>query len=435
MAEYDYAMPDEERKRAAWMALAQASAGLLGAPRGREFQALGQGVQQGLLSYGDAQSQWQRSQQERIKMQMAQEAFAAQQEERQMKLAEAKRLQEQQQVDQRALGGFFGGGPQLQNMGPGGPTPANAAAVAPPSRGQQYRMAADYYAQRGNAEMAKKYNEQADKWDEEYSTTPQVTLQNNVPVLAQFGKRGGIKVAEGFAPPPDTQVLNLGNRHTVIDKRTTPVGTSFDVGVGPDTVYSGNITMRGQNMTDARARESTAAAAGGKANELVATVRKEFNSLDEVKNFKAVVPMLESARKAPDTPAGDLDLIYAVGKVLDPGSVVREGELSLVIKSGTPMEQFNGYVRAIGAGKGRLPPAQRAKLVAMLEGRVGELASGYQRSKALYERQARAAGLPTEQIFAEVPDAAPAPAAPAAATLSPQEQAELDALRKRFGRK
>lgn len=256
MDNFDMQMPDEERKRQAWLALAMGSAGLLGAPKGREWQAVGQGLQQGLLSYGDAQSQWQRGQQDKLKMQMAQEQFQAQQEERQMKIAEAKRLQGQQAADQQALGGMFQSGPQLQNMGPGGPTPANAAAVAPPSRIQQYRQAADYYAQRGNAEMAKKYNEQADKWEEEYSTTPQVMMQGGNPVAAQFGKRGGIKVAEGVAPPPKLHFTNLGDRYVAQDEYRTAPGTSLPMGQSPDSKASNALGWANYGLTkerDARA--------------------------------------------------------------------------------------------------------------------------------------------------------------------------------------
>jgi hypothetical protein len=168
--------------------------------------------------------------------------------------------------------------------------------------------------------------------------------------------------------------------------------------------------MRGQDMTDARSRESNQTALVGKQADATSALRKEFQGLDEVKNFKAAVPMVESARKAPDTPAGDLDLIYAVGKALDPNSVVREGELSLVIKSGTPLEQFQGYTRAIAAGKGRLPPAQRQKLIAMLENRVAQLGQSYGRTRSAYEKQAAAMGLPADQIFAEVAPSGNAPA-------------------------
>lgn len=194
-----------------------------------------------------------------------------------------------------------------------------------------------------------------------------------------------------------------------------------------------DVTMRGQDLTDRRARDFNAAqmanaaatretaaatrdAARTTANaSSIAAIRKEFNGLQEVQNFKAAAPVIASARKAPDTPAGDLDLIYAVGKVLDPNSVVREGEMALVIKSGSPMEKFQGMANYVMGG-GRLPAGQRAKLVKMLDGRVAELENSYKASRQTYERAADAAGLPKDQIFTDV-DAgqAAAPTAPTTA--------------------
>jgi len=164
---------------------------------------------------------------------------------------------------------------------------------------------------------------------------------------------------------------------------------------------SAQVTREGQTLTDARERERNAALAGTKTTEAITALRKEFDDVPEVKNYRAVLPIIESARKAPNTPAGDLDLIYAVGKVLDPTSVVREGEMALVIKSGSPMERFKGQVQYIMAGKGRLSEQNRKELTEMLGGRVGQLEKGYQDAKAVYERAAQARGLPFDQIFRE----------------------------------
>lgn len=134
-----------------------------------------------------------------------------------------------------------------------------------------------------------------------------------------------------------------------------------------------------------------------------AGARKEFNDLPEVKNYKTVIPIVNSARNAPDTPAGDLDLIYAVGKVLDPNSVVREGEMALVIKSGSPLQRFQGTVNYITSGRGRLPPEQRAQLMNMLNGRVQGLEEGYNAARSTYEPMVQRSGLNPLNVFTELP--------------------------------
>ncbi len=147
-------------------------------------------------------------------------------------------------------------------------------------------------------------------------------------------------------------------------------------------------------------------------------MRKEFSALPEVKNYKAVKPIMASIAKAPDTPAGDLDLIYAVGKVLDPDSVVREGEMTLVIKSGSPLQRFEGTVNYIMRGKGRLPQGQRQELLNMLQGRVGGLEQAYNQARATYEPMVTRSGLNPANVFTEFEPGK----APAASTPTPQRR-------------
>lgn len=139
-----------------------------------------------------------------------------------------------------------------------------------------------------------------------------------------------------------------------------------------------------------------------KAREDADNLRKEFNALPEVKNFKEVVPIINAAKDAPNTPAGDFALIYGVGKILDPGSVVREGEMSLVIKSGSPAERVKGYLSYL-SGNGRLTPTQRAELTSMLDVRVGEMGTAYDAAKTTYKGIAEKRGYSPEDIFTGQP--------------------------------
>lgn len=130
----------------------------------------------------------------------------------------------------------------------------------------------------------------------------------------------------------------------------------------------------------------------------VQSLRKEYRGLDSVKNYETVLPLLESAKKAPDTGYGDMDLIYAVGKILDPGSVVREGELALTIAAGSPMQKLLGTTRFSIEKGGRLTPESRRQIVGMLEGRVGALESAYQRDLTQYSQYARELGIDPSSV-------------------------------------
>ncbi len=174
----------------------------------------------------------------------------------------------------------------------------------------------------------------------------------------------------------------------------------------------GTLAQQGATLAETRRHNQATEGLQGAGNtrQGVVELRKEFNGLPEVQAYKAAVPMVESARKAPNTTAGDLDVIYAVGKALDPNSVVREGELNLVLKTGSPLERVLGSMGYV-IGQGRLSPQQRQKLLNMLDNRVGELGRQYGAARTTYEKAADANGLPKDQIFVDIPRADPARAA------------------------
>lgn len=152
-------------------------------------------------------------------------------------------------------------------------------------------------------------------------------------------------------------------------------------------------------------RERAAASSEHKEFRDVMSLRKEFESLDAVKNYRAVVPIINSAKNAPDTGYGDMDLIYAVGKILDPESVVREGELVLTIAASSPLSRMFGAGRFALESGGRIPPNARQQLLQMLNGRVGALREQYDAESRRYGGYAQQNGWSQEQIIGNQPAA------------------------------
>lgn len=126
------------------------------------------------------------------------------------------------------------------------------------------------------------------------------------------------------------------------------------------------VQIRGQNMADARARESNAinAAGIGKAEIKAETdLRKEFNSLPIAKDFNDVRMSMGKVRglanKKDATAADDIALIFSYMKMLDPGSVVREGEFANAQNAaGVPDRVVNAYNRAL---KGNMLNAEQRR--------------------------------------------------------------------------
>ena len=93
---------------------------------------------------------------------------------------------------------------------------------------------------------------------------------------------------------------------------------------------------------------------------MASDLRKEFTARPEVKNFADVRSSYEKIKEVAKKPsaAGDISMIFSYMKMLDPGSVVREGEqASAQNAAGVPDRVRNLYNNLI-TGE-RLNPKQR----------------------------------------------------------------------------
>lgn len=210
----------------------------------------------------------------------------------------------------------------------------------------------------------------------------------------------------------------LGQQVKVFDN-VGNTGATFAPGSGTvnadPTKQPGNALLRStldQGAAQAerdRAAAVASRAATGKKDEPkdrfkdVTTLRKEFNDQKEVQAFRDIIPIVEAARTTPDTLAGDIQIAYAVGKILDPASVVREGELKLVGNAATVLEKFKGEFAALTQGKGRLTPATRASLMGMLDTAVTQRETAYKATEDTYRGIAAQNGFPMDQVIINAP--------------------------------
>lgn len=97
-----------------------------------------------------------------------------------------------------------------------------------------------------------------------------------------------------------------------------------------------------------------------------ASLRKEFNSLKEVENWKETAAAYNQIRalasKSNPTPADDMALTYAFMKANDPGSVVRESEFAMVARTAGLPDQVAIALDKLNKGQG-LTPRIRQQLV------------------------------------------------------------------------
>ncbi|MGM5020182.1 M15 family metallopeptidase [Tardiphaga sp. 367_B4_N1_1] len=100
-------------------------------------------------------------------------------------------------------------------------------------------------------------------------------------------------------------------------------------------------------------------------------LRNEFTALPAYKNMAQAAPVYQSMRDAAgrDTKAADLNIVYGLGKIMDPGSVVREGEIQMANNAQGWQEKLNGIIAQINS-KGSLTPEGRQALMAEAHSRI-----------------------------------------------------------------
>ena len=103
----------------------------------------------------------------------------------------------------------------------------------------------------------------------------------------------------------------------------------------------------------------------------VSGLRKEVQSLPSYKNLAQALPiyrsMFETAGR--DTKASDLNLVYGLGKIMDPTSVVREGEMVMDSNTSALPDWVQGANNSVNGGS-KLTPETRQALMREAFGRV-----------------------------------------------------------------
>ena len=262
--------------------------------------------------------------------------------------------------------------------------------------------------------------------------------------LRMFGTAMGEKVAEVQLPS------TMG---------AIPTGYMYDPETGELRPVPGGPKAAPSVATAAAAPRASEGAPEGLSKDIrtqATSLRKEFNARPEVKDYRSksssVANMRVFAKRA--SPASDMSMIFLFMKMLDPTSVVREGEYANAQNATSIPERIrNQYNKAIN-GTG-LNPKQRQDFLSQAESILLNAETSYQMAQAEYADYARLSGVPTELLFGEqvrkpatpqaqrgglllrpgVPGAPPPSpqATVSSGNLSAAEQAELEQLRREFG--
>lgn len=175
-------------------------------------------------------------------------------------------------------------------------------------------------------------------------------------------------------------------------------------------------------------------------------LRKEFDDLPEVRNYKTQLPIIKSMIGSLDKEGSDLDFIYGTAKIIDPAGAVQQGDADTIRNSSTLNSLLGGYLNVVQGG-GKLGPERRRQILDLALQRVKnshDLYSGAVERYSSYAKDdygvdprkvVRDLGAPPElppppdagpKIYGAVPEAAPeaAKVPPPMLMLNPAQRAK-----------
>jgi hypothetical protein len=160
-----------------------------------------------------------------------------------------------------------------------------------------------------------------------------------------------------------------------------------------------------------RAAEESMPASGDSASKL----RNEVQGLPSYKNIAQAAPVYKSMLDAAgrDNRAADVNIIYGMAKIMDPGSVVRESEMTVAQAVATLPQQLQATVQSQLASSGRLTPEVREAIMQEAHSRINAYQGMFEQDAGMYRgiaqrgRMNEADVLPTFGPYEQYKRAAP----------------------------
>lgn len=198
------------------------------------------------------------------------------------------------------------------------------------------------------------------------------------PTLTPLGPPHVREPAPQTAPQATHDVLENTRLNQQID--STPIS---NVNTAANTARTQQTTQQsdsgGHNFTDEH------------------SLSQQYAQNPSVQAYQTVLPIYRAAQRAGDTPAGDLQLVYAFARIMDPLTGVREGEAASVAGAAAPDQRIQGYMDYLH-GHGQFTPELRQQLRAEMAARGSSLDQDYNRVRSDYIANARRYGFDPHAI-------------------------------------
>lgn len=134
--------------------------------------------------------------------------------------------------------------------------------------------------------------------------------------------------------------------------------------------------------------------------DLANTIHGQMIQGETWRNYNQAAPVMRDIREQAQfgTGAGDLAMIIGYAKLLDPNSVVKEGESENVRRTGGVFDTVQGMIQQV-QGQGKLSPEVREHLIASAEARFAAYEEPWRAHVNVYRGRAQKAGTDPDMIW------------------------------------
>jgi hypothetical protein len=139
-------------------------------------------------------------------------------------------------------------------------------------------------------------------------------------------------------------------------------------------------------------------------------LRSEFRQLQPVRDFMALTPAIReieaAATRENPTRINDINLVFAYAKMLDPASVVREGEQIMITRSGGPIEALRGMINGLNGGA-TIAPETRSSILTEARSRFASARDAFELFANEYRELATDMGVDPNRVVRPLRGAEP----------------------------
>ena len=224
---------------------------------------------------------------------------------------------------------------------------------------------------------------------ETFSTTPKYGRDGEGRRISYVaGDRGSIEILQ-IQPEEDFKYQDTGGSILQIDANGRLVATIPKTQT-PDQVARMGLEERAKTQDEKE-----------KLQKRESDLRKEFNGLPNVKDGRTAATSFLKVKNivtGEPTAIADVGLVFAIAKVLDPGSVVREGEFATIESSQALMDRIGLQVNRVKRGE-RLTPAQRQQMLDLAESQMLAYANAIDAERRRYIPIAQSQGVEASKVL------------------------------------